>query len=77
MRPCALAHVDGGACWRCGDQRPWWAEARAKAGVELWVAPPALEPIAIRGVHPSWKAHKPGWEGSAATGHVAFSRYQA
>lgn len=44
MRPCAADHIDAAVCWRCSDLRPWWAEARERAGVALWVAPPLPEP---------------------------------
>ena len=28
-------HDPAGVCWLCSDQVPWWAEARAKAGISL------------------------------------------
>ena len=43
MRPCAGDHVEGATCWRCSNLRGWWAEARAAAGVELWVEPPDFD----------------------------------
>jgi len=36
VRPCINDHIDSALCWRCSDQVGWWAEARQKAGIELY-----------------------------------------
>lgn len=41
MRPCKGEHGEGAVCWRCSNQVAWWAEARAKAGYELWAYVPS------------------------------------
>lgn len=44
---CNGTHAASLVCWLCSDARPWWREARIKAG--LSAEPPNLHPNAVYG----------------------------